>query len=662
MCGIAGFATADGSTPDRQLVKAMADTIAHRGPDGEGYLIQPGIGFGHRRLSIIDLAGGAQPIADEREDCWVMFNGEIYNFLELRPDLEARGHAFRTRSDTEVIVHLFEEKGAAAIPLLRGMFAIAAWDRRSRTLMLARDRAGKKPLYWFADGRGIYFASEIKALLLLPNCPREIDPAAIDLYLAYEAIPGTGTIFKGVHRLAPASVLTWTPSTGPRIETYWRADWRTKTTMPYEEAKRHLRELIVDATRARLISDVPLGAFLSGGVDSSAVVSAMAECSSGPVKTFSIGFPQQDFDETRYARMVAHKFGTTHEEFIVEPNAIEILPTLAWQYDQPFADSSALPTFYVSRMTRQRVTVALNGDGGDELFGGYERYRALIVRGLYHAATTPAVRGLAERLARAMPGSSSAESSLRKVRMFADAARGTLDEFNLRMFNHRMFEGVERRRLYSPDFAARLGSVDADRYFLERMVESAEQAGSDPVDRALWTDTQMYLPDTLLVKVDIAAMSVSLEGRSPLLDTNVMEFAASLPRTWKVTARQTKKILKEAHEGILPHDVLYRRKMGFSVPIKHWLRSELYSYTRDILLDPASIRRGYFRRDVVERLLEDHRAGRRNNATRLWALLMLEHWHREILEGSKARANQVGSLKPEVRSSESTPSGIPLHF
>jgi len=569
-------------------------------------------------------------MADEREDCWVALNGEIYNFLELRPGLEARGHQFRTRSDTEVLVHLFEDKGAAAIPELRGMFAIAAWDRRERRLLLARDRPGKKPLYWFQDARGLYFASEIKALLALPNCPREIDPAAIDLYLAFEAIPGTRTVFKGVHRLAPASTLSWSPGAEPRIETYWRADWTRKTTLSYEDARQRLREIIVDATRARLIADVPLGAFLSGGVDSSAVVSAMAECSSGPVKTFSIGFPYEEFNETRYARIVAEKFGTDHEEFIVEPNAVEMLPTLAWHYDQPFADSSALPTYYVSRMTRRRVTVALNGDGGDEWFGGYERYRALLVRGLYQAATTPAMRDLAGQLARFIPGPSGATN---KVRLFADAARGTLDEFNLRLFHHREFEAEERSRLYTQDFASRLGPSTAEKYFLQLMVDSAAHAGSDAVDRALRTDTLMYLPDTLLVKVDIAAMAVGLEARSPLLDTEVMEFAASLPRAWKVTARQGKKILKDAHRDILPHDVLYRRKMGFSIPLKHWLRHELYDYVRDILLDPATLGRGYFQRGAVENLIEEHKAGRRNNSTRLWSLLMLEHWHREILEG-----------------------------
>ncbi len=632
MCGIAGIVPADGSTPDERLLRAMTDTLVHRGPDGFGHLALPGCGLGHRRLSIIDLAGGAQPMSDEHRRCWVTFNGEIYNFLDLRPRLEALGHRFHTRSDTEVIAHLIEEKGARAFQEFRGMFAIGAWDTRERRLLLARDRVGKKPLYWFRDARGLCFASEIKALLVLPNCPREVDLEALDLYLTYQSIPGTRTIFRGVHRLAPASVLSWVPGNEPTIETYWALDWRRKTTLSYAEAKRRLRDLIVDATRARLISDVPIGAFLSGGVDSSAVVAAMAECSSGPVKTFSIGFPQKAFNETRYARMVATQFGTEHEEFIVEPDAVEMLPKLAWHYDQPYADSSALPTYYVSQMTRRRVTVALNGDGGDEFFGGYERYRALLVQALYRSATTPALRDVAERATRWFPERLRNHGRMRKLRVFTDDARGSADTFNLSLFNAREFNGAARRRLYSQGFAAALGPSHAEAYFLGLMADSADEVGPDPVEQALRTDTLMYLPDTLLVKVDIASMAVSLETRSPLLDTAVMEFAASLPRAWKVTRTENKKILKEAHEGILPHDVLYRRKMGFSLPLAHWFRHELYGYTRDLLLEPRSIDRGYFEHEAVEALIEDHRAARQNNASRLWALVMLEHWHREILD------------------------------
>ncbi len=631
MCGIAGIVFRDGRKPDVELLKRMTSTLVHRGPDGEGHIALPGCGLGHRRLSIIDLSGGAQPMANEDERIWVAFNGEIYNFLELRPGLESRGHRFRTHSDTEAILHLYEDHGAEMIPRLRGMFAFGLWDARERRLLLARDRAGKKPVYWFEDGDGLYFASEIKALLTLPNCPREVDPESIDLYLTYQSIPGERTIFRGVRRLPPAHRLTWSPDGEARIERYWAADWSKKTTLSYEDAKRRLRELIVDATRCRLISDVPLGAFLSGGVDSSAVVSAMAECSSEPVRTFSIGFPQKDFDETRYARIVAEKFGTRHEEFVVEPRALEILPKLVWHYDQPYADSSCLPTYYVSHVTRQRVTVALNGDGGDEFFGGYERYRALLVNNLYRSMTTPGLRSLVERATEGIPEGSRNRSIPRKVRRFARASQLAPDEFNLSIFAY--FDRERRDALYSPAFRERLGGYDADRYLLELTAGPEAMRGADLVDRVLRADTLMYLPDTLLVKVDVASMAVSLETRSPLLDTSIMEFAASLPRAWKVGAFGSKKILKEAHHGILPHAVMYRPKMGFSVPLAHWFRGDLHEYLRGVLLDARSLGRGYFDARVVETMIEDHRTGRINHAFRLWALLMLELWHREILEG-----------------------------
>lgn len=634
MCGIAGIAYRDGRKPDVADLKRMTDTLAHRGPDGEGQVALAGCGLGHRRLSIIDLEGGRQPLSNEDESVWISFNGEVYNFLELRPELESRGHRFRTHSDTEAIVHLYEEVGPRVTDRLRGMFAFAIWNSRERSLLLARDRAGKKPVYWFEDADGIYFASEIKALLTLPNCPREIDPEAIDLYLTYQSIPGSKTIFRGVRRLPPASRLMWNGGEA-RIERYWEADWGRKTTLSYDDAKVRLRELIVEATKARLISDVPLGAFLSGGVDSSAVVSAMAEVSSGPVKTFSIGFPNRDFDETRYARIVAKKFGTDHEEFIVEPDAMEILPKLVWHYDQPYADSSALPTYYVSQMTRRRVTVALNGDGGDEYFGGYERYRALIIHGLYSSLTTSGMRGLTERATSWLPEGAQNRSVVRKIRRFARASLCEPDAFNLSIFAY--FDADARAAMYSDAFRSRLGAHRADDYLLGLMTDGWEDARkADLVDRVLRADTLMYLPDTLLVKVDVASMAVSLEARSPLLDTSIMEFAASLPRTWKVGAFSSKKILKEAHHGILPYEVLYRRKMGFSVPLSHWFRDELHGYIREVLLDSGALARGYFRREIIETLIADHKSGRRNNAFRLWALLMLELWHRRFVDGTRS--------------------------
>lgn len=627
MCGIAGIFHHDGREADPELLRRMSDAIIHRGPDGEGVQTLSGGGFSHRRLSIIDLDHGAQPMPNEDETVWICYNGEVYNFPELKPALESKGHAFRTHCDTEVIVHLFEDEGTETPKHLRGMFAFGIWDTRERFLFLSRDRAGKKPLFWFEDDDGIYFASEMKALLELSNCPRGVDPEAIELYLTYQSIPGTRTIFKGVNRVAPAHSLTWRPGAKATTQQYWSADWETKTDLDYASAKTHLRELIVDATKARLISDVPLGAFLSGGVDSSAVVAAMAEVATGGVKTFSIGFPEEDFTETRFARIVAEKFGTEHQEFVVEPEAIDILPKLVRHYDQPYADSSALPTYYLSKMTREHVKVALNGDGGDEQFGGYDRYRALLYHSLYQRFSTQGLRSVFSRLVGSWPEGSANRSVVRKMRRFAQAAMKSPEEFSLSLFA--FFDREMRTGLYSERFLETLDGFNGDGYMLDLLNE--KQDSLSILDRVLRADTLGYLPNTLLVKVDIATMATSLEARSPLLDTKIMEFAASMPAEWKYGLRYSKKILKEAHEGILPHNILYRPKMGFGVPLSHWFRGELYDYIREVLLDPKSIERGYFNSENIEFLIEQHRSGARNNANRLWALLMLELWHREFL-------------------------------
>ncbi|RMH59162.1 MAG: asparagine synthase (glutamine-hydrolyzing) [Candidatus Hydrogenedentota bacterium] len=627
MCGICGIFHREPRPADEALLRAMSRTLIHRGPDGEGYRTFSHGGLGHRRLAIIDLAGGTQPMPNEDERVWVAFNGEIYNYRELRRGLEENGHAFRTHSDTEVLVHLFEDRREGLPRHLRGMFALAVWDDSKKILLLARDRIGKKPLFYYENDAGIFFASELKALRLLPHFPDEIDPEAVELYLAYQSIPGTRTIYRKVKRLAPGSLLTWSPGEPARIEEYWTPPWFRKTSLSYHDARRRLRELILDATRARLIADVPLGAFLSGGVDSSAVVAAMAETSSEPVKTFSIGFPERDFTETHYARIVAERFGTDHHEFIVEPEGIEILPKLVWHYDQPYADSSALPTYYVSKLTRRHVTVALNGDGGDEFFGGYDRYRALLFHNLYRALCPGPIRSLADTAAAVLPEGSANRSFVRRLRRFAHAGVRSPFAFNLSLFA--FFDRAERLRLYSPDFLPSLGDYDADHYLLEIL-------GPEPrdrfaaLDRVLRADTLCYLPDTLLVKVDIASMAVSLEARSPLLDTAVMEFAASLPPRWKLGFRDSKKILKEAHNGILPEAILYRRKMGFGVPLSHWFRGDLAGYLEDTILAPNAAIERYFRPQAVRDLVREHRTGRRNNANRLWALLMLELWHRHV--------------------------------
>ena len=629
MCGIVGLAYRDGRKPDPDLLKNMLNTLVHRGPDGDGIVVLDGCGLGHRRLAIIDLKSGAQPLANEDESIWVTFNGEIYNFRELRKLLEGKNHRFRTESDTESIVHLYEERGPNLVESLRGMFAFGIWDARKRSLILARDRIGKKPVYWFEDKEGIYFASEIKALLQLPHCPREIDFESIDLYLTYQSVQGTKTIFRGIHRLAPASYLTWTGRSPITIEKYWVPDWTKKTQLSYQDAKEHLRELVRDATRARLISDVPLGAFLSGGVDSSIVVSAMAELSDMPVKTFTIGFPQSDFTETKFAKMVAEKFGTDHEEFIVEPSATDILPKLVWHYDQPFGDPASLPTYYLSKMAREHVTVALNGEGGDEFWGGYEAYRASVYHQIYSKLTNQNIRNLLASLVSGLSEGATKESIKGKIKRFLNASCSSTENCHLRLTQ--VFSGSARADLYSPDFLSELDGYQGDSYLLNLMQGDGESGLiGDVIDRVLRGDTLAFLPDTLLTKVDIATMAVSLEGRSPLLDTSVMEFAASLPSKWKVGIFALKRIVKEAYEGILPHEILYRPKMGFNVPLTHWFRGELFEFIREVLCDQGCRSRTYFNQKAIERLIEDHKRGVRDNATRLWVLMMLELWHKEF--------------------------------
>ena len=632
MCGIAGIFYHDGREADLSLLKAMTDTLMHRGPDSEGHQILAHEGLGHRRLSIIDLEGAAQPMCNEDQSVWITYNGEVYNFGGLRSQLLQKGHIFQTNCDTEAIVHLYEEHGDEVPTLLRGMFAFGIWDSKKRKLLLARDRIGQKPLYWFEDPEGIYFASEMKALLKLPNFQRSIRLQALDQYLTYQSVPGTGTIFEGVHRLAPGHILTWEPNQKAKTHCYWKPDWTQKTTMSYREAEIELRDRIVDATRARMISDVPLGAFLSGGVDSSAIVSAMSEVTNAPVKTFSIGFKEQDFTETQFARQIAEKFKTDHMEFVVEPDAMSILPKLVYHYDQPYADSSALPTYYLSKMTREHVTVALNGDGGDEFWGGYDRYRAALYMKLYSNMTTSGSRGFFDNIASRIPEGAANKSIARKIRRFAHASRNGTENFNTSIFS--FFDKELRHRIYSDQFAEKIRPYEAEEYMLSLLLEDSQSPNSlGIIDRTLRTDTLMYLPDTLLVKVDVASMAASLEARSPLLDTKVMEFGASLPAKWKVGFFRSKSILKRAHHNILPYNILYRPKMGFGVPLSHWFRGDLHDYLKDILLDKQSIDRGYFQREKIEDLINEHKAGIRNNANRLWALLTMELWHREFMDG-----------------------------
>ncbi len=637
MCGIAGaFWTKPEHGVTEATLRQMTQSLAHRGPDDWGvyhreahdqgpYGVVPGIGLGHRRLSIIDLGGGHQPLANEDQTVWTVFNGEIFNFAPLRSRLEGSGHRFATHSDTEVIVHLYEDEGVDAFRHFNGMFALAVWDQPRRRIVLARDRLGQKPLYYCQHEGRLLFASELKAILQVPGVDRTVDPAAIDAYLTYQYVPHPRTIFCGINKLPPAHYLVFD---GHHFEVapYWNPDFAAESSMGLAEAKQQVVRLFTESVRLRLQSDVPLGAFLSGGVDSSLVVATMKQLTQQPVKTFSIGFPQKEYDETSYARQVAEHLGTEHHEFQVTPDAVEILPKLIHHYDEPMADSSAIPTWYVSQLTRQHVTVALSGDGGDELFAGYERYKAVKLAALLDRLG-PVSRAAAGLGLKVLPSSGPQKSKLRRARRFAEAiamspARRYLDWISI-------FNESRRGELYEDAFVERLPNVDPFSF----LHTAWQRVGSrDPLTAASLADLITYLPCDLNTKVDIASMAHGLECRQPFLDYRLVEFAISLPSNLKWRFGKGKYLLRQALGHLLPPAIWKRRKMGFGVPLADWFRAELRDTLHDVLLSPTAQQRGYFRPQAVERLVQEHDQRQFDHSARLWALLVLELWHREWVD------------------------------
>ncbi len=635
MCGICGAAWLD-SDPglSADLLTRMTDRLKHRGPDDSGAYRDQHAALGFRRLSIVDLAGGHQPLSNEDGTIWTVFNGEIYNFTALRHRLEARGHTLRSLGDTEVLVHLYEDLGPELFAHLRGMFALAIWDAPRRRLVIGRDRMGQKPLIYRLDpssGR-ITFASELKALLTLPaaDLPREVDPAAIDEYLTFGYVPYPSTIFKGVHKLPPAHYAVWDDGK-LTLHRYWAPDFNREVARPMADAAEELRSTLDAAVREQMVADVPLGAFLSGGVDSSIVVALMRRASSRPVKTFAIGFGDPAFDETGYAELVARRLGTEHQTFRVEPDAWATLPALAEQFDEPFADSSSLPTWFVARETRRHVTVALTGDAGDELFGGYDRYRAVALAAQLDRLP-PGLRGwLGGPVARAIPASSHAKTRLRAAQRFLARVNQGPDHRYLGWVA--LFDEPSRTELYSPDFLDQLARSNADPASI--LFEALGAAGRrDPVTRATVADLLTYLPGDLLVKVDLASMAHSLEARSPFLDHRVVELALAMPVDHKLRLRggRSKVVLKTAFADLIPREILTRPKLGFGVPLDRWFRGPLRDHLSAILLDPRTLARNLFRPEAVRSLIEDHLSGRRDHAYRLWALLMLELWFRHHLD------------------------------
>jgi asparagine synthase (glutamine-hydrolysing) len=649
MCGITGAVWIDPAAAlDAATLERMTDLVAHRGPDDRGcyrsdYRLQtgaapqPGVALGHRRLSIIDIEGSRQPLSNEDGTIWVVFNGEIYNFRDLRRRLEGSGHRFRTQGDVETIVHLYEDEGPDFAKHLWGMFAVAIWDAPRRQLVLARDRLGKKPLVYRAETNRLLFASELKCLLATPGVPREIDPGALDEYLTYQYIPHPNTIFRGIRKLPPAHYAVWRDGR-LNVASYWQPDFNHEERRPLGEYVEELQSRMTDAVRLRLQSDVPLGAFLSGGIDSSIVVGLMSRLSGSPVKTFSIGFPESDYDETRYAREVAERFGTEHHELRVEPNALEILPKLAWHYDEPMADSSAVPTWYVAELTHREVKVALTGDGGDELFAGYDRYRAVRLSTLFDRLPGPLRRLLASSLWQRLPGGNRRRSFIRRLKRFTAALGQPVQRRYLDWIG--IFDEAGRAALYSDEFLASLPNVDPTE-FLNRAWRRAGRR--DTVTAASLADLTTYLPCDLLTKVDIASMAHGLECRQPFLDHRVVELAIAMPVQFKQRFGRGKRILLEAFDDLLPPSVRRRRKMGFGIPLESWLRNELKQFTREVLLDRVSLGRGYFRPEAVTRIVEEHQSGARNHGYQLWSLLVFELWHRQWMEA----ANRIDN--PERR-------------
>ena len=627
MCGVVGIVRPAGRPADGQLLARMNEAIHHRGPDEEGSYLKGHVGLAMRRLAIIDLKGGQQPIADEDRTARIVYNGEVYNFREVRKELEARGHRFHTDCDTEVVLHAYLEYGADCPRHLRGMFAFAIWDERRQELFLARDRVGKKPLLYSKTAGAFVFGSEFSALLLHPAVGREVEPRAIHDYLSFMCVPAPLTAYRDIRKLEPGHTLTLTRTGELKIERYWEPDFSKKLDLTEEEAGERALELLRDAVRVRLMSEVPLGAFLSGGVDSSAVVALMAEESQGAVKTFSIGFDEQDFSELHHARRVAEYVGAEHHEFVVRPDAMEVLPQLVEHYGEPYADSSAIPTYYVARETRKHVTVALNGDGGDECFAGYERYAAMRLSERYRRLPGVLRERVIRRAMELLPISESRPGRARKVRRFLRAASLPPVERYLRWVS--VINPEEKDGLYSDDFRESVAGRDV-REHLRPWFARANGAGV--VDAALLADTMTYLPNDLLVKVDIASMAVSLEARSPFLDHHVIEFAASLPERLKLRGLTTKYILKKTLRRLLPPENLSRGKMGFGVPVGHWFRGQMQGFLRENLLSERASRRGLFRPEAVRRMVELHTRGERDHTHQLWTLLMLELWFQRFID------------------------------
>lgn len=618
------------------MLDRMCRRIRHRGPDDQGTMVRGSVALGMRRLSIIDLAGGHQPISGCDPSVSVVFNGEIYNYRELQKELEQLGHRFHTHSDTESIVHLYEEYGASCVDRLRGMFGFAIWDERKQELFLARDRAGKKPLYYTLTPRGtLVFGSELKSLLEHSEVERELDVEALDAYLTFGYVPDPLSIFRGIRKLPPGHRLIYKDG-NISIEQYWDFPFEREALRRSEsDYLEELYALLDEAVRVRLVADVPLGAFLSGGVDSSAVVGFMSRHTAQPVKTFSIGFHEDSYSELKYARMAARHFGTDHHEFIVTPDICNIVDELAWHFDEPFADSSAIPTYMVSKLAREHVKVVLSGDGGDELFAGYTRYAVDQRRSRFAHLPSLLRRGVMRPLSHSLPHGAWGRNFLYNV---------ALDPVDRYVDSISVFSELNKPSLYTEDFRRQLHGRERAVTRYRRLAASVKT--KEPLDAMLYLDSKTYLPGDILTKVDRMSMAVSLEARVPLLDHHLIDFVARMPASMKMRGLETKHIFKRAVRELVPSEILDRPKQGFGVPIQEWINDQLRDRIRETLREQRTRERGFIEERYVRRLLDEHERNRRDHSAQLWALFMLEQWHRVCVDdaaGSSAGAHRDGA-------------------
>ena len=623
MCGICGISFNSDRKPERALLEQMNSAIAHRGPDSDGFYLNDRVGLAVRRLAIIDVQGGDQPITNEDQSLWIVFNGECYNYPDLRVELERRGHRLSTKTDTECILHFYEDEGDDCVQRLRGMFAFALWDEKKRRLLLVRDRLGKKPLFYTVQSETLYFASELSALLsVLPQQP-EINLQAVDLYLSLQYIPDPWTAYQDVYKLPPAHQLVW-ENGHIQLQRYWDYSCQPKWEAPEDELAEELGHRLREAVKMRLLSEVPLGAHLSGGIDSSVIVALMSELASGPVRTFSAGFEEEHFSELPYARDVAEKYATDHHEFTLTYGDIpSTLAKITFHFGEPFADPSAIPLFHLSTLTRQHVTVALNGDGGDEDFAGYQRYWLDGLADFYLRAPRFVTRKLVPFIAGFFPDRSdrpvgqSLVSGIKHLDLLPLVdARASI----LRWGSY--FSAHQRASLWKPDLWRTFAPDNAEAL----LVEKYDSVEGSRLDRTLYTDVHTYLPGDLLVKADRMTMAASLEGRSPFLDHEMVEWTARLPDRFKVRGRSGKYLLKKAFASALPESVLSHGKQGFGIPVSAWFRGPLYAWAREMLLSEGAPVHRWFESAALGKLLEEHRSARFDHGKRLYALIMLGIW------------------------------------